>query len=140
MNEVTDKPKLELALAIEVDEQVVSGREDYVYPALSAEEAARRGTGSCSYERDGAPSCVVGHIFAELGISAEELHLIDIDKHPDTPDLLVTTADNVAPVLFDIDEQTVDFLSTIQRYQDGRQPWGLALQAAKNSLNKEKTK
>lgn len=45
---------------------------DYVYQALDVEEGP-----SCTYSRDGAPDCLVGHALHYAGVTVEELERLD---------------------------------------------------------------
>lgn len=81
-------------------------------------------TGLCVYfAKDGAPACVVGHLFADLGVEAEDLD--ESENADQTVNMLVGSGR-----LELTDERTVGFLSSIQRHQDRGVTWGDALEKA----------
>lgn len=125
------KPKLDFQRAVQLAEEVVSGKEDFVY---SPNDGVVVGI-TCTYERDGQPSCVVGQIFARLGVPVEELKLIDKQEHPGVTHGYSTSARVVTPYLFETDEKTVQFLNFLQRWQDNGASWGEALNEAKTAFD-----
>ena len=68
MTKITAKTALEAMRAI-----VKEFGGDYVYPAIEDEE--------CTYARDGAPSCIVGHIAARLDPDLFQRMAIEEDEH-----------------------------------------------------------
>lgn len=127
------KKIVSLNLAEELLERAVAEKgEDYVYPNWQY---------GCSYEGNGAPGCIVGHVLSYLGLTPEQLnqldhpglHFTDVngDRMSDN-----STVDDIATLLseeFDIDltRPAQLFLNHAQTEQDGGAPWSVALEEAK---------
>lgn len=101
----------------------------------------------CDYYRDGAPSCIVGHALAYLGVPVEALRRLDEadyeyedeDGYETTPgstdiDTLadVGALEALSGVRIDTDAQRV--FSVAQKNQDQGVPWGGAYLAAEETL------
>jgi hypothetical protein len=93
---------------------------DYVYPEAD---------NGCLYVRDGAPSCIIGHVYNRLGVPLEVLAANEF-----------TTASEVAHRALGVDiynNEGGDFipiaryLDRIQREQDSTIPWGQAVESAR---------
>lgn len=118
---------------------------DYVYP--------RGGLGEnsgddkvCAYERNGAPSCIVGHVFSYLGVPVETLAVLDQQSLSAVTDLTrsvptwiddeevhgVPKGEVPLSVLagIQIDPDALGILRRAQADQDGGIPWGKAVQYA----------
>lgn len=108
-----------------LDELVAEKGEDYVY---ERNEEAR-----CTYVRDGAPSCIVGHLLAKIGVPIEELAQRETRGAGGMIALLneagfLTTAE--WPEAHDVEH----LLAAVQINQDSQIPWGQAVQSARSSL------
>ena len=108
---------------------------DYVY--------GKRG-GACNYERDGAPSCIVGHVLSYLGLTVEQLATLDNpDKfyvnecgYPVSADTGIT---DIAQLLaselgIDLTFPAAELLQNAQFDQDNGVPWGTAVVLAKDAV------
>lgn len=113
--------------AIEALRKVVAGNEEFVYELKSdadrADQGVNKNDGSCFYEWDGKPSCIVGHVLAELGAS------IGVLRHLDTRQTAGIKASRQA-----LSEQNIfttsaaiDILHVAQYVQDRGSSWGEAL-------------
>lgn len=114
--------------------------EDYVYEWPQFPLAANEGGGlkqRCAYfTPQGAPSCIVGHVMADLGHTVEDL---------DAPDGLFEKTRNVGTgairalkhLGYTLDYRAVEVLANAQALQDLGRPWGRAvtdaIRAAENS-------
>lgn len=145
MSTIIDKSKALELLHKAVDEK----GNDYVYP---------RGTGlasqTCTYERNGEPSCIVGHALAYVGVPVEHLKVLDSLSDPaignDTtiatleedyevgaeasyfdpetdigPSAWLETNDDVV-----LTEEALLVFATAQNRQDAGTPWGEAVRDA----------
>lgn len=112
-----DLPTARKALA-----EIVKGREAYVYDGQDA-------SGKCYYFKDnGAPSCIIGHLLAKLGVTVEQVRGSDenacaINNLP-ISDLLRRDG------FEETDGVTTQYLSIAQGWQDHKQPWGEAFAQA----------
>jgi hypothetical protein len=90
---------------------------DYVCPKLDVDHQP-----VCQYVIDGAPSCLVGHVFALAGVSVDELSRVEDYAPNDTQwrPQFAAWADDAARVL----------LTAVQMRQDEDWPWGEAVQRA----------
>lgn len=107
-----------LELLIDVVEQYGEGT---VYEKFVKDSLPMNGS-ACYYERDGAPSCLVGHVLHRAGVSVEMLANIDIYGTP---------AGRLATVVPGLNWEAAGVLGRAQRAQDQGQPWGVALEAAR---------
>lgn len=125
---MTKKPKLDFETAVSLAEEVVSGREDFVYlePGHYTD---------CLYEKNGEPSCLVGHMLFNAGVPVEDLHRLDNLTHPQIDKFDTSEARVVVPKLFDVDEKTIEFVAVLQQKQDSGLSWGDALKMAKNVVS-----
>jgi len=110
--------------ALLVLKEIVSERPDYVYPKVEL--------GSCFYRYEGAPSCLLGHLFDRLGV-------IDLFLKPDDgvgedcgdghagP---IAAYSNWACGAVKIEGDLLPILARAQSEQDVGTPWGDALNIA----------
>lgn len=125
---MTEKKLLNLAEAVKLAEEVVAGREDYVYVNP---EGLAAGTGAACVNWDvnkNQPSCVVGHILHKFGVPVDEIVAYNDDG-----------VDQFTPWLDDEgskwDTSSIyRFLSRMQLKQDLGAPWGEALAFAKREI------
>jgi len=110
--------------AIELLRNRVQGNEDFVYPRLD-------GDLSCKYESDGCPSCLIGCVLFDTGVSVEDLKNMDLlyEKMIDTDIGSLYALDNL-PSNVRITRQAVDIFSAAQSAQDTGLSWGKALEKA----------
>lgn len=101
--------------------------EDYVYEQPVFESPSGYTAQRCAYfTPQGAPSCIVGHIMADLGHTVDDL---------DAPDELFEKTRNVgtdAPralkhLGYTLDSRAIEVLANAQALQDGGRPWGEAV-------------
>ena len=132
MTEIIDRER-----AVELlRKQVEAKGTDYEYEAPAS-------IGRCVYfDNDGCPSCVVGYVLADLGVTLGGVH--EIGRDPGSPsdsgNQIAISAVNVDGVQLTSGARHV--LATAQRAQDNGQPWGEALNlavAAAASLRAEGT-
>lgn len=84
---------------------------------------------TCKYEKDGAPSCLVGVALHIAGVSVDELTAMDKSLEPGMgPHWLEENTDNL-PI--SISESATMVLSQAQATQDIGYTWGEALERAK---------
>jgi hypothetical protein len=95
---------------------VVAERPNYVYES-DAE-------GNCQYVRDGAPSCVVGHVLHRLGVPVTEL------SRYDTPYGGVDAMRVVGELVPSASWEVREALFKAQSVQDRQETWDAALVAA----------
>lgn len=107
--------QIDIDRALDLLRRVVEGREDYVYQRLTDGS----GEDVCAYFdlTTGQPSCLVGHVLAEVGVTLDTLP----DRH------------NVGSGIHHLDVPGVEMtrgarrvLSAAQRAQDRGTPWGEA--------------
>jgi hypothetical protein len=95
--------------------------EDYVY----GEELEM-----CSYVRHDGPSCIVGHLMINtLGVDP-----LSIRKYEGTD-----AGYAMASLGFEMDDDTMNLLTEVQRMQDLGTPWGEAVQVAVEYVNRQKS-
>lgn len=76
--------------------------------------------GKCNYERNGQPSCIVGHAMHRLGVSVLDLREFDASGDSAVEDIIGTNQD-----LFDKDDELgMELLIQAQDSQDRGVPWG----------------
>ena len=125
-----------LNLAEELLERAVAEKgEGYEYPDWAS---------GCYYERDDAPSCIVGHVFNYLGLTPEQLgqldapnkHFSDANGQPVSRNNVVSALVPLVAEAFDIEltEPAAVLLREAQLQQDNGSPWGLAAQRAKAAV------
>ncbi len=89
---------------------------------------------NCVYFADGTPSCIVGHVIANLGGSHDDLKLAWHTEDPDAGELDLNdesaVGDLVRHGVLNADEKTEDLLSRVQGKQDTGIPWGRAVAEA----------
>ena len=79
--------------------------------------------GRCNYERNGEPSCIVGHAMHRLGVSTFDLREFDASGDSAIEDIIEANQD-----LFDRDDKlSMELLIDAQNSQDQGLPWGLAV-------------
>lgn len=104
--------------------KVAQEQPDHVYERSEA--------GKCNYERNGQPSCIVGHAMHRLGVSVFDLREFDA-----TGDSAVEDIIGMNPDMFDNDDKLgMELLIEAQNRQDQEVPWGLAaIQDQEESAN-----
>ena len=106
---------------MEALEAVVKGHEGYVDPRAGSILA-------CQYQVDMVPSCIVGSVLAHLGVDIDVLHQMDCTLNPmfnaDGYELLEASG-------ITMDRLAFGMLSRAQARQDRSNPWGHALEGAR---------
>lgn len=84
----------------------------------------------CVNFHEGEPSCIVGHVLANLGVSAEDAARMGVDGNMSA----INVAGNLERFGYEwkIDSDAVDILTAAQIRQDNGQSWGEALAYAEN--------
>lgn len=94
---------------------VAQEQPEYVYERGEA--------GKCHYERNGQPSCIVGHAMHRLGVSTFDLREFDAAGDSAIEDIIEANPD-----MFDKDDEPgMELLIEAQDRQDQEVPWGLAV-------------
>ena len=93
-----------------VEVEIAKAGGDYVYPH-------RRG---CVYVMDGKPSCIVGHVLMNNGVTDAEFFYYRNNSSFSS----IEGSLHRKGVLFSI--EAVDYLQHLQDYQDAGRPWGEA--------------
>lgn len=116
---------------------------DYIYPATPEEflydDETETYKPSCEYVRDGAPSCLVGHVLADLGLPLDTLR--KYDETPGGTGAYTLIRDLLAEGAIEIEgfdgrdyglarQPVVNLLTDAQSHQDGGKPWGEAVALA----------
>ena len=131
---MTEKLVLSADQAVALLRKVVYGREDYLYErfppsaSLGSDDA-----GYClNFDQHGNPSCVVGHVLVEMGLSFEEAEVLHIATNKAIP--------NVASILneygqfgWSFSREAVNVLTEAQVAQDDGRTWGEALAMAERA-------
>ena len=95
--------------------KVAQEQPDHVYEKGEA--------GKCNYERNGQPSCIVGHAMHRLGVSVSDLREFDASETSAVEDII-----EMNPDMFDKDDKLgMKLLIEAQNNQDQEVPWGLAV-------------
>ena len=97
-----------------VEAQIEAEGADYVYPSREVEGQK----GRCQYFRDGEPSCIVGRVLAEVGVTEDQIGYNDMAEN-------VLKKLQYEGVLI-AEPKAKLFLQYIQRRQDNAIPWGEA--------------
>ena len=80
-------------------------------------------SGKCYYQRNGQPSCVVGHGMHRIGMPVHQLQEFDEEGDSAVADIIETNQD-----LFDRDDNlALSLLVRTQNNQDQEVPWGQAV-------------
>lgn len=121
--------RITLEDAKRVAEEVVRGKEDYVYVNPDGKKATSIVTLCSNWDiaRD-QPSCVAGTILYKLGVPKEEL----IENNTSSVDSFAEYFDDAVAY-----PPAMDFLSMLQQHQDIGVPWGEALELAKTHLEEK---
>lgn len=82
----------------------------------------------CRYEMRGKPACIVGQAMYRLGASVDDL--AQFDNHGAIGGVVRDCVD----VFSSFDNVSLDALSRAQGYQDQREPWGVAVESAKDAM------
>jgi hypothetical protein len=97
--------------------------DEYTYPLQT-----------CAYIARGRPVCLVGRIFAQLGLDLETMHRWDVQQGDST--IAVLIANGVDGGLSSIGPRTAATLAAMQTAQDGggsaempREPWSACVEA-----------
>lgn len=104
-----------------LEKAVAAKGEDFKYEAPVVDE--EEGLTMCMYfSRTGQPSCIVGHVLADHGVSVDDL------GHWNEDATVHTLVDHS---VLDVDARTTLLLRRAQEMQDNGHPWGKALAEAK---------
>lgn len=128
---MTEKLVLGSDQAVALLRKVVYGREEYVYERFPA--SANLGSDDAGYclnfDLDGNPSCVVGHVLVEMGLSFEQAEVLGIATN--------RAVCTVVPILneypefgWSFSQEAENVLTAAQQAQDDGRPWGEALEEA----------
>lgn len=101
--------------------------------------------GPCDYEFGGKPSCLIGHVLFNLGVSAEDLDRMDqpdIAEEDDGTPPNGTSIGDVAFMLprmtyFTLTPRAITALAAAQYEQDHGYTWGFALDSARRTVEDE---
>lgn len=98
--------------------------EDFIYGANEEKKYI-----ACSYEKDGEPSCGIGLMLSDIGVTAPILNKLDNcgDSNINEPPVLNILEANG----FTFTEGAVNFMLAFQRWQDQEYPYGKCLASAK---------
>ena len=99
---------------------------DFVYPAKYDPDHGM----SCFYVRNGEPSCFVGKLLYNLGVTVEELECLEGNPAA----ALLVRLDDKGIITVDDDHRISEFLSVIQRRQDDGWTWKDSVLAAITEL------
>lgn len=102
---------------------------DFVY-----EKVSRDGVLLCVNFSDGQPSCIVGHVLANLGVSGEVADRLDISGSY-TPGEVATVLEK-RKYEWQLDDDAVGILYTAQGRQDEGASWGEALADAEELFSR----
>lgn len=85
-------------------------------------------SGKCSYQRNGEPSCIVGHALHRLGVSIEDLKAFDTMSDSDINEIILSNHD-----IFEVDSMAAKRgLEFTQANQDSGKPWAEAVREGKS--------
>jgi hypothetical protein len=104
--------------------------EDYVYERPTFKLTNDITINACAYfTPEGRPSCIVGHVLADLGHTID-----DLDAPKMSPDGTFNTGATASMAMdylgYELDEKTRSLLSIAQDYQDSGGTWGHAVETA----------
>lgn len=99
--------------------EIIRGNEEFVYRDTSKGDWSQ-----CVYQKDGEPSCLVGHLLHRLGVTVEMLSDFDGWGYCAVTAIL----DLRAQGLMEFDQRSELLLSLVQRKQDNGITWGAALE------------
>jgi hypothetical protein len=85
----------------------------------------------CSYLRHDEPSCIVGHLMINT-LEIDPLSIMGIEG--------TDAGYALAALGFEMDDDTMNLLTEVQRTQDHGVPWGEAVEIAVEFVNHEKSK
>ncbi len=106
-------------------QEIVKGREGYVYETPDY-------SGSCvNFDREGNPSCLVGHWLAMHGITGAFFRDTEIPASASVSDLFCGNA-HVMPMA--VDERARELLVLAQQRQDSMQSWGNAVEFSRRDV------
>jgi predicted transcriptional regulator len=110
--------------------EIIKGREFYVYQAPDY-------SGSCvNFDREGNPSCLVGHWLAMHGITEDFFDEYELSFASTVSDLFCNNAD-VMPM--QVDERALKLLILAQQRQDSFNTWGNAVETSSRDVVEEYT-
>jgi hypothetical protein len=125
---VNDLKVINAQQAYDLLEEVVKGREDFVY------YRPRDYGNTCVYFDNNQPSCIVGHVLAELGLTAADVETFNAEA-------FLTILGRLEQHGFRFTEKASDVLFAAQYTQDGAgapddadHSWGEALNKAAERL------
>lgn len=98
---------------------------DYVYPYRDI---------NCFNFEGNEPSCLVGHFFHELGITAAKARTMRIDGNRNARESITVMENWPSLVKWTFTTDCIDILCQVQSLQDNGSTWGQALQAAEDDL------
>lgn len=133
------KPKhIDLDDAVTVLHALAAERPDYVDPDAAPPTSGK--ASSCQYQKDGQPSCIVGHFLHRIGMPTH--FLVQLDEQG-------LTADHLSGVEYYDDEdgtyvplvpevtfapEAVEYLRWAQERQDAGDTWGAAVEYADTAV------
>ncbi len=120
--------KIDYDTAVKDVEEIIKGREDYIYVNPFGQEANLKNQIDCMYfdPETTQPSCIVGHVFAKHGLTLEDISEANDNCIMDAADYGNMNIQPTARL----------FLEEIQRNQDVGVPWGLAYKNALRDSNR----
>lgn len=123
MSTLTRRPPVTLTLS---DDEVVGGLLALAGANPSKTYRSPAGDGVCvNFDDDDNPSCIVGHLLAMHGVTAEDLTVWDgTNLNMVTAKTLVTTG------LLDVSENALGLLMLVQSRQDRGERWSFAVAEA----------
>jgi hypothetical protein len=105
---------------------------DFVYGRHDGRLVANQGP-ACLYAKDGKADCIVGRVFAKLGVPVESMEYVadeDAENRYSTGVADAVMENLRRDDLLDFDVKASKFLTRIQSYQDNGIPWGEAYDRA----------
>lgn len=133
--QITDEKVIETLEAI-----VAEKGEDYVYEYVTVETeyGGELQVTDCTYtDQAGAPSCIVGHVFARLTPKLlERVREVEWDEGAQWPMSRAVTELRWEGYLEDYTGEAFEYLRQAQYMQDGGDPWGDVIEEIKEEYSK----
>lgn len=126
---MSDRRELTGGQAVALLRKVVFGKgPEYVYP-----RQVTRGFTVCHNFRDSKPSCIVGHVLHELGLTFELAEELGIDGIAGAQ-VAMNVLDHEEDFDWRFSREANHVLITAQSFQDAGAPWGVSLEHAERAL------